>query len=189
MALTAIGLCSRALIRIGAHPITSFSDATAESEVANALFAPARDALLSAYGWSFATGQIRLTRLAVAPVADYRYAYQLPTDFLRALSAGPPGQGRGLRFRIARNALHTDAEEVVLTYIFCPDEEEFPPYFDTALISRLAAEFCIPVTEGTSRADMLFNLAEQDYARARQIDAQQDTPGRIENFTLIDVRE
>ncbi len=36
MALTDIGLCSRALIKIGAVPITSFDDGTAESEIAGA---------------------------------------------------------------------------------------------------------------------------------------------------------
>jgi len=189
MALSDIGLCSRALARIGAHPLTSFSDGTAEAEIAALLYGPCRDALLSAYGWTFATGQIALNRLTSSPIADYQYAYQLPTDFLRGLSAGGPGRGRGLNFRIARGALHTDAEAVTLTYIFRPEAEEFPPYFDTALIARLAAEFCIPVTEGTSRAETLFNLAEQEFARARQIDAQQDTPNKIEDFTLINVRD
>lgn len=189
MALSAIGLCSRALARIGAHPLTSFADGTAESEIAGILYAPARDALLSAYGWSFATGQIALNQLSTPPLADYRYAYQLPTDFLRALSAGGPGRGRGLNFRISRGALHTDADSVILTYIFRPEEEEFPPYFDMALIARLSAEFCIPVTEGTSRAETLFTLAEQEFARARQIDAQQDTPNKIEDFSLINVRD
>lgn len=188
MALSDIGLCSRALARIGAHPITSFADGTAEAEISGLLYGPARDALLSAYGWSFATGQIALTQLSTPPVADYRYAYQLPTDFLRALSAGGSGRGRGLDFRISRGALHTDAESVILTYIFRPEEEEFPPYFDVALIARLSAEFCIPVTEGTSRAEALFNLADQEFARARQIDAQQDTPNKIEDFSLIDAR-
>lgn len=189
MALNDVALASRALIRIGAAPITTFSDGTAEAEIADALFAPVRDALLSAYAWSFATGQVALTQLEAAPIADYSYAYQLPTDFLRALSAGTGTRGRGLNYRIARGALHTDASAVVLTYIFRPDEEEFPPYFDQALIARLAAEFTIPVTESTSRAESLFRLAEKEYERARQIDAQQDTPGRIEDFTLINVRD
>jgi hypothetical protein len=56
------------------------------------------------------------------------------------------------------------------------------------MISRLAAEFCIPVTENTNRADALYRLADIEYSRARQIDAQQDSPNRIENFSLIDVR-
>lgn len=188
MALNDVALCSRALIRIGAAPITSFDDGTAESEIAGALFAPVRDGLLSAYAWSFATGQIALSQLETPPVADYQHAYGLPTDYLRALSAGSGPKGRGLNYRIARGALHTDAQQVVLTYIFRPEEEEFPPYFDQALIARLSAEFTIPVTENTSRAETHFGLAEAEFKRARQIDAQQDSPASIERFSLIDAR-
>lgn len=188
MALSDVALCSRALMRIGCEPISSFEDGTAESEIAGALYAPARDALLSAYGWSFATGQVNLTRLDDAPLADYQYAYALPNDFLRAMSAGTGSRGRGLDYRIARNVLHTDAEAVLLTYIFLPDESEFPPFFDAALIVRLAADFCIPLTEGTSRAEALYKMAEDEFRKAKQIDAQQDSPARIESFPLIDAR-
>ncbi|MBU0858673.1 MAG: hypothetical protein KJ667_01930 [Alphaproteobacteria bacterium] len=188
MALSDIALSSRALIRIGAAPLSSFNDGTAESEIAGALFAPVRDALLSAYGWSFALGQVELSPLAVPPVADYAQAFALPNDFLRALSAGTGGRGRGVNYRIARGALHTNVDAVMLTYIFRPAEEEFPPYFDAALIARLSAELTIPITENTSRAEAMFKLAEMEYERARQIDAQQDTPGRIEDFSLINAR-
>lgn len=188
MALNDIALCSRALIRIGAAPITSFSDGIAESEIAGALYAPVRDALLSAYAWSFASGQLELTQLETSPLADFQYAYALPNDFLRALSAGVGARGRGLKYRIARGELHTNSPSVVLTYVFRPDESEFPPYFDQALIARLSAEFTIPVTENTSRAETHYNLAEKEFERSRQIDAQQDTPSKIEDFTLVDVR-
>ncbi|PZP56784.1 MAG: hypothetical protein DI586_02500 [Micavibrio aeruginosavorus] len=186
--LNDIGLCSRALIKIGARPITSFMDGSAESEIANLLYGPSRDAVLSSYAWSFATKQMVLTRLEAPPVADYNFAYQLPNDFLRSLSAGSGGRGRGLNFRIYRDTLQTNAEEVILTYIYRAAEETCPPYFDTAVIARLSAEFCIPLTENTSRADVIIKLAEQEFARARQIDAQQDTPNKLENFSLVDVR-
>lgn len=189
MALSDIALCSRALIRIGAAPITSFSDNTAESEIAGALFDTVRDALLSAYAWSFASGQVALAQIMTNPVADYDFAYSLPNDFLRALSAGSGSRGRGLNYRIAAGALHTNAPDVILSYVFRPDEESFPPYFDQALIARLSAEFTIPVTENTSRSESMFKLAEREFQRARQIDAQQDTPSAIENFPLIDVRD
>lgn len=188
MALNDVALCSRALIRLGAAPITSLADGTAESEIAGALFGPTRDAVLSAYPWSFSSGQAALVKVMQRPLADYRNAFQLPNDFLRAVSAGTAGRGRGLNFRIARGLLHTDSEEVVLSYIFRPEEEEFPPYFDMVLIARLSAEFCIPVTENTSRADALFKISDQEFSRARQIDAQQDSPSAIDRFSLIDVR-
>ncbi len=189
MALNDVALCSRALIRIGAAPITSFNDGTAESEIAGALFAPCRDALLSAYAWSFASGQISLNKLVDVPVADYNNAFELPSDFLRAISAGTGGRGRGLNFRIANGQLHCNSDSVILSYIFRPEEESFPPYFDNALIVRLAAEFTIPITESTSRAEGMYRMAETEFARARQIDAQQDSPNRLERFTLIDARD
>lgn len=188
MALNDVALASRALIRIGAAPISSFDDGSVEAQVAGALFEPVRDALLSAYSWSFATGQLALTLLEDAPLADYSRAYQLPSDYLRALSAGSGTRGRGVRYRIARGALHSDAADLVLTYVFRPAEEEFPPYFDQALIARLAAEFTIPLTESTSRAEAMFRMADQEFERARQIDAQQDTPAALERFPLVDIR-
>ena len=192
MALNDVALCSRALIRIGAAPITSFTDGTAESEIAGALYSPARDAMLSTYPWSFATGQQILTQLVTDPVADFNNAFQLPTDYLRAISAGTGttdgATGRGVKYRLRGSELHTNSSDLVLTYIFRPDEVNFPPFFDQALIARLAAEFVIPITENTSRADALFSLANKEFERARQIDAQQDTPNAIEDFNLVDVR-
>ncbi|MBI1206774.1 MAG: hypothetical protein GC191_05735 [Azospirillum sp.] len=188
MALTAIGLCSRALLKLGATAITAFDHGTAEAEVAGALYAPIRDAMLSANAWSFATTQARLPRLAEAPTADFAYAFQLPADFLRALSAGPEGRGRGLAYRIARQTLQCDSETVCLTYLFRPPEEEFPAFFDQVLIARLAAEFCLPLTESSSRAEALHKLAEAEFRRARLLDAQQDVQPGFEDFSLIEVR-
>lgn len=188
MALTAIALCSRALLKIGAATIASFDEGTAESEVAANLYPAVRDALLSSHPWNFATGQVVLPRLVAEPVADYAHAYQLPADFLRALSAGSSGRGFGLSYRIAESRLHCDSEQVVLTYVFRPDELAFPPFFDQTLIARLAAEFCIPLTESTTRAEFLYRLAEDEFRRAKLIDGQQDVPSAIASFPLVEVR-
>lgn len=187
MAMTSIALCSRALLKTGCRSITSFDEGTAEAEVAGNLYESIRDAVLSAYPWSFATAQATLPRLEAVPVADYAYAHQLPTDYLRALSAGA-GRGRGLDYRIHERRLHTNATEVVLTYIFRPLESEFPPFFDQALIARLTAEFCIPLTDSTSRYDALLRVADTELKQARTIDAQQDTILAMDDYPLIGVR-
>jgi hypothetical protein len=49
-------------------------------------------------------------------------------------------------------------------------------------------EFCIPITESTSRAQFLFRLGEDEFRRAKLIDAQQHTPTAISDFPLVDVR-
>lgn len=188
MALSAIGLCARALIKIGANGIADFEDGTAEAHVAAALYDTTRDALLSAHPWNFATAQTVLARLDDEPTADFSAAFQLPADFLRAISAGVSGRGRGVDYRIAGRRLHADAESVTLTYVSRPDEMDFPAFFDQALIARLSAEFCVPLTESTSRSEVLFKLAEGEFRRARLIDAQQDPPAGFEDFSLIGAR-
>lgn len=182
MALTALALCSRALLKLGAAPIASFEEGTVEAEVAANLYPSTRDALLSSHPWGFARGQVRLPRLAASPVADYDHAFQLPADFLRGISTG------GVRYRIAERRLHASADEIVLTYIFRPAEGDFPPFFDQALIARLAAEFCAPVTESTTRTQLLFRLADDELRRARLIDAQQETAQALDRFPLVEAR-
>ncbi|MBR9970811.1 hypothetical protein [Magnetospirillum sulfuroxidans] len=186
--LTDIALCSRALLKIGATTIASFDEGSAEGEVAANLYPCTRDALLSSHPWNFATGQVTLPRLAGTPVADFQYAYQMPADFLRVLSAGQSERGAGIRYRLAENRLHTDADEVVLTYIFRPDETTFPPFFDQVLIARLAAEFCIPLTESTTRAQYLDSRAEDEFRRAKTIDGQQSTPKALRTSLLTSAR-
>ncbi|MCQ4159770.1 hypothetical protein NON00_07495 [Roseomonas sp. GC11] len=188
MALSALVLCSRALLKIGAQPVASLDEGTAEAEVAANLYPAVRDALLSAHPWSFATGQMVLPRLTAVPYADYAYAYQLPADFLRVLSAGGQGRGSGILYRLNENRLHTDAPSVTLTYLFRPSESAFPAFFASALVARLAAEFCVPLTESTSRADMLHRLAESEMRHARLVDSQQGTARAIEEFPLISAR-
>jgi hypothetical protein len=188
MALTALILCSRALLKLGAQTIASFDEGTAEAEVAANLYPTVRDALLSSHPWSFATGQASLPRLDAAPAADFRYAFQLPPALLRVLSAGGPGRGEGLLYRIQENRLHTDAEQVTLTWIFRPEESAFPPFFAAALIARLAAEFCLPLTENAARADVLHRLAEAELRHARTLDSQQAPPRALRDFPLITAR-
>ncbi len=190
MALSDIQICSRALLSIGCEPISSFSDGTAEAEVASMLYSGVRDAVLSAYPWSFATAQRELAKIAAAPVADFANAYQLPEDFLRAMSVGtsPLNIGRGASYRIHERRIHTDADNIVLTYIFRPQESTFPPFFDQALICRVAAELCLPLTENTSRTELQMKLADMEFQRAKNIDAQQQSPNRVEDYTLINVR-
>lgn len=188
MALNAVQLCSRALVGLGARAIPGFDDGSAEAEVARHVYGPARDALLSAHPWRFATGQAALPRLLTPPRADFAHAFQLPPDFLRALSAGSDSRGRGLGYRIVGGNLQADSVALTLTYIFRPDEAAFPPFFDQALAARLAAEFCLPLTESSSRAELLFKRADEEFRRAKAIDSQQGEPGRIEDFTLTQVR-
>jgi hypothetical protein len=55
-------------------------------------------------------------------------------------------------------------------------------------VARLAAEFCLPLTENSARAERLTQLADDELRLARLVDSQQGTPGKVEDFTLIEAR-
>ena len=189
MTQTAIDICSCALVKVGTQPISSFTENSAEAQVATQLYEPTLQALLSAYPWRFALQQKELPRLAQNPDADYTYAYALPNDFLRAISAGTSHRGKGILYRIYQNQLHSDSENVILTYISRPLEENFPPFFTQLLILKLAEEFTLPLTESTARADYFNKLFLNTFSSAKLTDAQQSIPSVFQDFSLIEVRE
>lgn len=188
MSLNPIRLCSQALVKIGANAITSLEEETAEARVAKQLYPLVRDGLLACYPWRFALMQKRLNRLLEKPVADYTYAYQLPNDLLRIISAGTGERGKGVDYRVMRHQLHTNVPEVVLTYISRPYESMFPKFFEQALVAALAVEFCLPLTESTARQEALKKQAEESFRQAKLVDSQQAVPSAFQDFSLIEVR-
>ena len=188
MSDTAITLCSKALIKIGAKSITSFEEETAEAEVANQLYEPTLQNLLASYPWRFALTQKALARLTEKPISDYQYAYQLPNDCVRVLSAGQNIKSSGLNYKIVGQKLYTNANEVVLNYIRRPEENSFPAFFTEALIGKLATEFCLPLTESTARTDYIKKLSDGEIASARLMDSQQNINSSFQDFSLIEVR-
>jgi len=189
MSYTKIDLCSRALVKLGANTISSFNEATAEAKVCTQLYEPTVESLLAAYPWRFALDKAILARLISKPTADYQYAYQLPADCVRVLSAGNGIKSQGIKYKIVGNTLHTNAEKVVISYIARPDETTFPPFFTNALIARLAAELCLPLTESTTRTDYMYQRAEEEFKIAKLTDSQQDVPACFQDFSLIEVRQ
>jgi len=188
--LTAIDASTQALLGLGENPIQSFDDGTVEATIAGGLYPSVRDTLLSAHPWSFATLQVALPQLVTAPVADYAHAYQLPADFLRAISVGGTSRsGRGADYRIYGDHLHTNANPATLSYIYrVPEGPGVPPYFDDVLVAKLTAAFCRPLVESVSESEVLKKHAERALSRARLIDSQQQSPVALAGFALIEAR-
>lgn len=188
MPLTALDLCTMALVKLGASPIQSLDADSVEATVARTLYPIVRDAMLVAHPWSFTIAQAEITAEAGQPVADFAYAFVLPSDHLRTVSAGVGSRGRGLTYRIMGTRLLADANSVVIQYQRRVGEDMFPAFFGQLLVTRLAAEFCLPVTESSTRAADLYRLADAELRLARLIDSQQSTPQAVEDYTLISAR-
>lgn len=188
MALTDVELCSRALVKIGAHPIGSFDEASIEADVARELYSYTLDGLLAVHPWSFSLVQSELERDTAVSGGEFAHAYDLPAGLLRVLSARSRSGHRGIAYRLIGKHLLSDAPAVSLIYQRSVPEAEFPPFFAHLLIGKLAADFVIPITEDTERADALHGLAQREIERSILADRRQATPRAVEDFTLVDVR-
>jgi hypothetical protein len=188
MTLSDVEICSVALVKIGANGIASFDDDMVEADVASRLYEVTLRGLLACHPWHFTLAESDLTLVDEPLQAGFSNVFELPADQLRIISAGVSHRARGVDYRVAGNRLFCNNGRVVLSYQRRPETATFPAFFFQALTARLAAEFCLPLTEGTSRAEALFKLAAAELKIARLIDSQQATPRAVEDFTLIAVR-
>lgn len=101
MALSDVALCARALVMIGAAPISSFEEDVAEAEIARMLYPAVRDGMLAGYPWRFAGRGCWLSRLAdgdgAGSAKDNSNLFALPRDFIRLLSL----ENDGVRSRLS----------------------------------------------------------------------------------------
>jgi hypothetical protein len=198
---TKLSISSDALIMLGAAPLSSFSDGTDEAQVADRLYDDVRDTLIMQYPYSWTIKKTKLSRLADAPVNEWKYKYALPGDILgnpKALFINGGSGGRPARdFEIYSGGLYTNYEQVWIDYQFLPEPAIFPQYFTRLLKTALAAEFAEPITDQITKADDCHNRAygaQTDNMRgglvrvAINIDGADRPPQMIEEFALTDVR-
>ena len=180
MAQNVLNLINRSLVMIGTTPIQGLTDTCAEASVMNDVYAGVRDGMLSAYAWQFASRLQDLQR--VETPTDEGFVYALPNDMLRLLQVFTH------TYDMRGGLLYTGASSVRVQYIFRPEETDFPAYFDTALVARLAAECCLPLTDSTTRTEFLYKQAERELQKSRLIDASQLVNSALDVGILTDIR-
>ena len=183
---TPIDVSSRALILIGAEPITSFEDGTSESLIAANMYEDiARSALVNSR-WRFATNQSVLNRLSEKPTGRYEAAYQIPSDslMLHAVTVN----GFNIEYQTYGDKIFCDASdtsEVVLDYTFRTSEQDWPSYFVLAVQFELASVFASSLAQDASLAQLMGQQAQLSMMRARTLDSQQQTTRKLSTSRFI----
>lgn len=188
-----IDIVNMALTRLGAPPISALTEDTELADIVEANYFGVLDALLCEHDWSFAKKKLQLARLAVAPVNEWSYAYQLPSDRI-----GPPlnlydSTGTGIRpaedYEVfGGDQVHTDYETVVCEYPFRPDESLLPAMFVQALADRLAHKLALSITDDPGIHSVRLDEAERSLRRAKSRDDRMDAPKRLVSRVLLDAR-
>ena len=177
---SAIDICNRGLIFIGAEPITSFDDGTTEASVAANVYDDVVQSSLCNARWRFATNQQTLNRLTDAPTARYDLAYQQPNDTLiiHAITVND----NPIEYQIYGDMIYADTsttDTVVADYTFRQTEEFFPSYFIMAVAYGLAQVFATSIARDGSLTQTMATLADRAMLKARSVDSQQQTTRKL----------
>ncbi len=153
------------MISIGASPISSLTEGT-EGTVGSALYENTYRGLLASHSWRFATKKARLARLTETPINEYSYKYQLPSDLITVVKVDGYTD-----YEIYGDNIYSNQPELYIDYRYRVDESILPDYFVLTLQFLLAAQFAIPITDNSQRAQTYNGLYETQLRRAKAIDS------------------
>jgi hypothetical protein len=177
---SSIDICARALVLVGANPITSFEDGTTEATITSNLYEDVVRADLSSYRWRFATKQAVLNRLADAPTSRWDAAYQLPSDVLTVNAVTVAD--KAIDYDIYGDDVYANAgvdESLVIDYVYRPDESEWPPHFVLMVQYHMASILAGSLARDSGLAKLMADQHQVQNIRARSIDSQQQTTRRL----------
>ncbi|MBO7656953.1 MAG: hypothetical protein J6S80_04465 [Alphaproteobacteria bacterium] len=170
--LTKIDLCSMALLKLGENPIQSLSDDTVAAKLGRTLIDFVIDTLLAMHPWKFACREYTILK-------DENGNLNVPSDVLRVIKTDA---------RIIENKIISDSDSVKIIAIRRMLPDSFPSYFSSVVSTKLAMEFCIPLTSDQSVFRTLVALYESELQTAKFIDSTTSINSAIENFSLLDSR-
>jgi len=185
-----VGIANHALTLIGERTINSFEDGTAEANFVSRRYDDIRDELLRQHNWGFATKRQKLAQSATAPVFEYDYAYQLPSDFIRSIAIyGDDGGNSMIDYRVVGETIQTSSQEVWMTYVGRVDDpNQMPVDFRSALAYMLAYEGTIALSDNSSLRDRLAGDVDNKIRRARSSDGMGDSPTQLAQGSWINRR-
>jgi hypothetical protein len=187
---TALDICSRALILIGAEPISSFDDGSTEALVCVNLYEDVVRTALTNTRWRFATNQKVLNRLTDIPTGRFNFAYQIPQDNLMVHAVTV--NDNLIEYQIYGDKIYSNTsenDEVIADYSFRASELDFPSYFTLAVQFSLSVILATSIARDASLAQLMTVRADGAMAKARSLDSQQQTTRRLETNRFITARQ
>lgn len=181
-----IDIAARALVLIGASPITSFSSSSTEALVASNVYEDVVRTALCASRWRFATNQAVLNALTAAPTGRFDTAHQLPSDLLMLHAVTV--NDLVLEYNVYGDKIYSNAttnEVVVADYTYRAGEQDFPSYFTLAVEYALAAAFALAIARDEELATMFEKKAAQLMQQAKTLDSQQQTTRKLVTSRFI----
>lgn len=186
-----------ALYRVKETPLVSVTDTTRAAVAVARSYDIQRPALLRRYRWQFALTRTMLAPLASDPPFGWKYWFQLPADFLTAVSVSPhaetskwtltadPGS-----YRIEGNRVLADTDTIYLLYVRDEDDpSKFDPLFVDTLAWAVAADLALALAADRELHTACMQNMERTLLAARRAGSiEQSNEVVIMNSRVLDSR-
>lgn len=197
---TKVEICRKSLMILGAKPIQSLEEDNSKARLCSEFYPDKKRTALSETHWNFATKKRQLNQLTEEPKTEWDYQYQMPSNKV----AGPhsvffdKNSDTTLQnYEVVNGKLMANRDTIYIDYTFDADENRFPPYFVDFLTYALAAELAKPITDQTTEAQRLYQIAygsESDneeggkLGKAKRRDSQGQATQVIQDDPLTEAR-
>lgn len=182
MVFSKVSIISNALVLLGDEPISSLTETGAGARASN-IYDSAYYSILSSHRWNFAIKKKELSKLTQAPLNEYNYQFQLPTDFIVIITTYPVST-----YKIVGDKIYSDSDKIEIDYIYKIAEEKLPPYFIKCFEYYLATQLAIPITEDYNKMEIMQRMYERESRNARYADMQSAPVTPIQDDPYIRVR-
>lgn len=201
MANSDIDIASKSLVLCRANPISSFSEGSNEADIISLYYETFIADVFGRFPWSFAKKKRRINQDATAPVNEFLYSFQLPSEVIRLCAVYNSDQtgARPMRggWKRVGNFIFSNEPQLWAEYTVYKPETEWPGYFEQYAIHALATLICVPVSDDGQRANDLHvmtygkdteNERGGKFGVAASADSQGEPPPETEANSLIAAR-
>jgi len=149
-----LSISSNALVRLGASPISSFSENELAQRV-NIIYDNTKENILSLFDWRFTVEKAQLAQSTTTPLTRWDYMYPLPSDrisdsVVAVYNDDDTSSVMTSGFEILSNNLMTNQSVIYIDYQTTKNESAWPAYFVELMIYAIAAEAAYMVTNSMS---------------------------------------
>ena len=169
---------------LGAPTITDISDGSVDADAMSISLPFVRDAALADHSWNFATKRIAPSLDPTAPLYDFTYRFNIPSDYIRLLGIqdDPP-------YKIEGDYILSDVNPLRIKYTYRQTNVlRWSPLFKIYVAIMLASANAELLTQSTALEERLEKKAIGVLAKARFADATEDDPDDVEANLWLDSR-
>lgn len=171
---TIVGICNRALQKLGAQKITVLTENAKGARACANCYEEMRDSLLRKHLWNFAVKRsTALPAVSPAPTWGRANEFELPTDFIRLANQYAEDNTLTIDHEIEGQKIVTnDGAPLYIRYVSrVTDPVVMDPLFREALATLMAIEMCEDLTQSNTKKAALKTEFEDAIAEARKANA------------------